>query len=90
MTCENENDILNELSGDVCYEVEVICTQVFTIKAKDVENVEEIIEQAVENALDNGDLEVTSRDGYDSVNILNRTESDDYIDLEVEDDYYDN
>jgi hypothetical protein len=84
------NAIIEELASDKYYEVEVIVTKVFTVKVKDVEDAEDLVLKATEDAMDTSELEVSSgNDGYDQINVLGEVGDTAGEDLEVEEEYYD-
>lgn len=89
MICESKDDIINELAEEVCYEVSVTCSQVFKVKVKNTENVEDIVYSAVEDAINNHELEVTSQDGWDNIEVIGKTKDTNYIDMKVDEGYYD-
>lgn len=84
------NAILEELSSDIFYEVEVITTRVFIVKVKSVDDAEDLVREAMEDAMDTGTLEISSsNDGYDQINVLGETSETIGEDLEVEEEYTD-
>jgi hypothetical protein len=88
MTCKDKNDIIKELSGDVYYEVEVTASQRFIVKAKDCDDIQDIIYNAVEDEVQSGNLEVTSRDCWDNIEVLEEVGETEQFDLEVDEGYY--
>ena len=90
MTCKGKNDIKKELASDKYYEVEVVASKTFIVKVKDVEDAEDLVEQAATEAVESGTIEISSYgDGYDSINVLEECGDDMSEDIEVGDEYYD-